>query len=723
MLHFFFQTVNQAFQQTVRHTVLFKSHNITSSGELITGLERFCPLEFARATNDYVYMANGLQAPIKWNGIARELQTVGVIAPTEALVLAGTGSGDITGRYRGYLRFVDEDGNVSNLSPLSNTIEPEGVSTIVYTNVQAPTESKVVRRQILRNTSGQLLTFYVDIDTTDLSASTFSSTKTDEQLRVETAVPLFDDTLSINLANRHGLPPDDKPFIAIYQDRLWLYGEEVYQEGNVQVTFGSKTVDGIGTEFTEEMAGRFLYVVGADRAYEIDSVVESTQRITLTTQYLQASDKFAQYKIRPASARRHVLFYSERGQFDSWPETQGLEVASSDDVDDEATGLASTQSFLYILQRRHIYRLTFLSDPVDDGGIFLSARRGCVNNRCWIPVDGWMYCLDDRGIYRFDGSDSTEDLSQVIQDLFYFDRGLGDLRINWDGWRYFHASHDRNDATIRWFVTLSGEYLPRHAVCFNYSVPQWWIEEYPFFLGDSTIFKSINSLPIAAGRYRKVYAVQVGPLDVVSPREGATRAAVESATRRSITAATGTVFPTSGVVGAPLSIVDGRGKGQWRLVVSVTDRTLAVDNPWLESPDSTSTFQVGAMPWRWKSGWSQWPISDINQPRRISVGFQPSGTPNEMDLRVYTDYSDSPTEWKLNWPRNPSESTGIETREDDPDAEIDLQQAKGFSYLTLDGYNVYDEFRADIVAAELRGFAGASPVIVYQVSIEGAVEK
>lgn len=722
-LHFFFQSANQANVQTVRHTVLVSSHNITNSPDILTGIVRACPLEFARATNGYIYMANGLQSVVKWDGIALELVTVGVIAPTTAITLSVTGSGEISGNYRAYVRFVDEDGNFSNLSPVSNTVTATGNSTVVFDNVAAPTESKVVRRQILRNTAGQFLSFYIDIDTTDLSATSFSSTKTDDDLKAQSAVSLFSENFRVSIADRYGIPPDDKPIIAFYQKRLWLYGEGIYHEGNVQVTFGSTTVTGIGTEFTSEMVGRFLYVVGADRSYEIESVSEANQTLTIASAYANETDLFAAYKIRPAAARRHLLLYSEAGLFDSWPEDQGLDVASSDDVDDEGTGLVSTHSFLYILQRRHIYRLSFLDDPIDDGGIFLSARRGCVNNRSWVTVDGFLYCLDDRGIYRFDGSDTTEDLSPLIQDLFYFNREEGDLRINWDGGKWFHASHDRNDATIRWFVAFSGEYLPRHAICFNYGTPQWWIEEYPFAVGDSTLFKQINSLPIVAGKYRKVYAMQIGSLDVVNPQEGTTRGLVASATRRSISAAAGTQFPTAGVVGAPLAIVDGRGKGQWRLITAVSSETLTVNDPWTVQPDDTSTFQVGGMPWKWRSGWNDWPVYEWSQPRRISVGFQPSGTPNEMDLRVYTEYSETPTKWGLDWPRIPSEATGIETANDDPDAEIDLQQSKGFSYLTLDSFDMYDEFREGLISVELRGFSAGSPVVVYQVGIQGAVER
>jgi hypothetical protein len=720
---FFFTEAVNHYSETVRHTLLFKSKSSTNSVDLLTDLARFHPIEFARAPNGYVYMATGLNEVVKWNGITSDIRTVGVEAPATAPTLAFTGSGQIEGQYAAYVRYIDADGNYSNLSPVSDVVTATGNGTVLYSDVPVSTDAKVIGRQILRNTAGQFLVFYVDIATTDLTKTSFESTRTDSSLRSRPAVPLYNTDFTVELALLYGIPPNDKPLIAFYQNRLWLYGEVSYEEGSCQVTFGSTTVQGIGTQWTAEMAERVLYIEEANNSYAIESVDKTAQTLTLGHAYVDSTDLFANYKIRSSPERRHFLFFSEAGLYDSWPENQGLDIASADDIDDEGTGLASSHSYLYILQRRHIYRLSYLKEPTVDGGVFLAARRGCVNNRSWVSVDGYMYCLDDRGIYRFDGTDEVEDLSSPIQDLFYFNREPEDIRINWDGARWFHASLDRSNSTIRWFVAFSGEYLPRHAICFNYAVPQWWIEEFPFALGDSTMFKSIASLPITAGKYRKVFALQMGNLDIASETEGDTRADVVAWTKRSVTAITGTIFPATGIVGSTVAIVDGRGKGQWRLISAVSAEKLTVAFPWTVVPDASSTIQIGAMPWKWKSGWNQWPIQEMNQPRRIAVGFQPSGTPNKMDLRVYADYAKNPIDWSLKWPRNPSEGTGITTMPDDPDAEIDLEQEKGFSYLTLDGFNIYDEFRGDIVAAELRGFSGQQPVIVNQIRIQGAVDE
>jgi hypothetical protein len=734
LLHHYFGFLSQSLTVRVVQTLLLSQQSEAVGPNLLAGLGRFHPVEFAKATNGFVYIADGLHSVVKWDGVKRDIIVVGVAAPTTAAILAVSGSGDITGTYEAYVRFYDEEGNVSNLSPVSNQVTADDNSTFTYTSVPVSADPKVVGRQILRNTAGQFLVFYVDVDTNDLTETTFTSTNEDADLRQQTAVPLFDENFTIELANRNGVPPNDKPLITYYENRLWMYGEVPYSEGMAQVTFGSTSVTGIGTRWTTEMADRYLYVSGERKSYEISSVNETTQVITLETEYLGVTDLFAEYAIRSAPTRRHVLAYSESGRFDAWPAIQELEVASSDDIDDDPSGLCATQSFLYILQRRHIYRMTFREDPARDGGIFLAARRGVVNNRSWVTVDNHLYALDDRGIYRFDGADQAEDIAQAIQDLFYMDREPGELRINWRASRFFHAAHDRHDATIRWFVSLSGDYLPRHALCFNYSTPQWWIEEYPFPCGDSSILKHDGAIPIVCGPARKVLAMQIGTLDVVDPKQGDTRGVVAAVTRTSITAPTTMTLPSTGVVGGPVAIVDGRGKGQWRLVTEVSSRVISVDRPWLEMPaisgatDSDgknieSTFQLGAMPWRWKSGWAEWPVKEHNQPRKISVGFQPSREANQMDLRVYEDYADEPTSSQLTWPRNPSDSIGVKTEADSPDAEINLQQTKGYAQVTIDSFAMYDDDREDIVSVELAGFFGASPVVVYTIGLYGAVEK
>ena len=137
-----------------------------------------------------------------------------------------------------------------------------GVSTINYTGVATTTDSKVVRRQILRNTDGQAITYYVDLDTTDLSTTAFSSTKNDTTLATGESQAILDQS-GLPLANLRYVPPSHKTSLASHLSRLFLGGQYDEQRGSVIVANGSNKVTGVGTDWVATLAGRQLYIVGA----------------------------------------------------------------------------------------------------------------------------------------------------------------------------------------------------------------------------------------------------------------------------------------------------------------------------------------------------------------------------------------------------------------------------------------------------------------------------
>ena len=229
------------------------------------------PISYAEVPTGYVFMANGLMPMTKWDGLSDSSITVGVVKPSTAVTISGSGTGLITGIYTAYVRWIDKDGNPSNFSPISAPITLVGASKVTYTHVPLTSDPKVVRVQLLRNTSGQANVYYVDIDSTDLTGTTSSSVLIDSFLQVQEAVPLFDSD-GKSVANRFTPPPNHKPFLIMYQGRLFAYGETEYTEGHAECTFGSKVVPGIGTSWNKSMEGRFFYVVGSPHLYQIDTV-------------------------------------------------------------------------------------------------------------------------------------------------------------------------------------------------------------------------------------------------------------------------------------------------------------------------------------------------------------------------------------------------------------------------------------------------------------------
>jgi hypothetical protein len=372
------------------------------------------------------------------------------------------------------------------------------------------------------------------------------------------AQPLFD-LEGNDIANVYGVPPDWKPLLAYHLTRMWAAGEVTYSEGSCKVTTGSPTVTGFGTNWKSEYAGRYLHVLGATQSYLIDSVNETSQTITLDENYADASDLFAGYSIKAAPAERPLVYFSEAGLPEAWPAVNALSLPEDGDV---VTGLMPMGSWLYVLKRRHAYRITAQANPRVDAFIFKAADRGCCNNRCWVIADETAYLLDEGGIHSFDGEAPTN-ISIPISTLFQ--NGPHLPRVNWSAKRTFHAVWYPAHETIRWYVCLYGDFLPRHAICYAYRRQVWWIEEVPSPSGSSTLGRTGRPTGGWADGGEQVYiggpasdvlALDGSPLDGPVVGSVASRGQVTSAGIEAMTDANAS-FPD--LVGFPVALAAGRG--------------------------------------------------------------------------------------------------------------------------------------------------------------------
>lgn len=669
------------------------------------------PENYAQTPDGLLLIADGLNAMTIWDGIAPATLPAGIIAPAAALTLAASGVGTITGVYTAYVRFLDAQGNVSDLAPVSNAVVAATNLTFTYTGVPVSAQAKVVRRQLLRNTAGEAATYYVAIDTTDLVSTTFSESFTDTVLLGQTSVPIFDAS-GFPLANAHAPPPTHKSVVAHHLGRMFATVEVGYTQGGVIVVTGSLLVTGVNTEWTAALAGRFLWVVGATQPYQIASVDVANQVLTLLVAYADATDSFAGYGIRPPPAERRLVYYSEAGLPQSWPVINAVSLTEDGD---ELTALMSMSSFLYIIERRHIYRFTFQSDPGQDGFVFLSAVRGCVNNRCWVVVEDTAYMLDEAGIHAFSGGQSKP-ISNPIQQLFLPEGS--DSNINWQAGDLFHASWSPTEEVIRWFVCLSGEYSPRHAICFDYRDERWWIEEYPRPITSSATGTYKGSRRVLLGCNGKKTAMHgVSTLDGPDPSAGTTRGKVTAASLYQLTDALGQ-WPAAGLVGWPVTIVSGRGEGQRRTIIQVSGQTLAIRDPWIALPDSTSVYQLGGVPWEFFSSWYRWvPDEELSQ-RRLEVLYEPQAKPATMTLQVFRDFARTAIVWRQT--QSQTKAEGMACQIGSADLIIDLTNKTGFAQQRIDGHKELNVGGFRYLALRLLGVSGDGQQRVYQLAIDGA---
>ena len=600
---------------------------------------------------------------------------------------------------------------VSGSVTASTSVAGGGGPLITYSNIQVPSDPKVVRRQILRNTAQQADTFYVDIDTDDLVATTFTSDREDNELAQQEAQPLLD-AYSRPLANTHGIPPDHKPFLAYHLGRMFYGGQRDYKRGMVKLTNGSATVTGVGTDWISALEGRYLHVDGATQSYQIDSVDVPAQTLTLTEVFQGTTTDFGLYAIRPAPAERRLIYYSEAGQPESVPAFNALSLPEDGD---EVTGLMQRSSYIFILEKRHIYKLTFQDDPQKDGAVFLASRRGCINNRSWVLVDERSFMLDEEGIHMFGGG--AQAISTPIQEIFR-ESDHSAYEINWQAQDYFHAVHFRAQNVVRWFVTMqgTGSYFPKHAICYNYLLGRWWIEKYPQKISSSCV-GTLNRVDqvFLGGEARTVIAPWQGTLDFANPDASTVRGTATASATYTLTDSTATFG--ADVVGAPVVIVDGTGKGQERIIAARSSTVLTVTEAWATAPDTTSVYQVGGIVWNWKSSWFRFAANKTDEPRRLEIVYQPTTGDVTMDVTFYVNFS-STAEVQFR-EQSSTAGGGVRATKGLAPLTVDLSKATGLVQMFMPGHKEYMAEGRRFSQFEFSGVSAEDPVSIYQVAYEG----
>jgi len=594
-----------------------------------------------------------------------------------------------------------------------------GIATINYSNVQVPTEAKVARRQILRNTDGQATVFYVDVDTTNLTGSTFSSSRIDSLLQAREAVPILDSDQQ-PFANSHAKPLNYYKAVAQQLDRMFACGILEYNIGACSVTFGSKTVVGAGTAWKSTMRTRFLYVDGATRVYEIASVNATAQTLLLTENYADSTSLFNFYAIKPPPAYRRVVAYTMAGQPQSWPATNGL---SMPETGDELVGPMQLGSFIFVVEKKHIHKITFSKDPATDGGRYLVSERGAVNPRSWIILEQSAYMLDELGVHKFDLNSRSEPISLQVSSLFRQEREGIDANINWRWKENFHSMLDRSREVMRWFVCLDGNRYPRHAIAYQHRLQRFWIEEYPFPIGGSCsgYINGFNGNPqnYYGGQHARVFAAWSGTLDVARTDKGYTVQGIVTDAAAYSLGDTLASFPATGILNAAVAITKGTGKGQVRRIIGVDGTDLAIDRPWNILPDTSSVYQLGGVGWTYRSSWLRMAPSEKMMQRRFEMLFEPLKQPATADLRFFTDFSDTPDIQQAD--QKSEAGGGIESVKGSGDLMLDLTKKGGWLQREQPQGKDYFIQGATYRQFELQGFSNADQIKLYQWLWEGFV--
>lgn len=673
---------------------------------------------YAETGEGLLLIANGINKVLAWTGYGNTAEYAGLERPDNPPIGAPFGSGTISGTYYAYVSFVRRDGFESSLSDVSAAFTLTNAQEVNYSNVPVSNDPRVVKRRIYRTTAGQQRTAYLDVEIDNNSGSTATSDLPDTMLAVQLAYALLNDSNLTTILDNNP-PPSDKPFAAWHLQRCYLGGFQEYAEGSCEVTLGSNVVVGRGTEWVSTFVGRLLYVDGGDATYEIDSVDEVNQTLTLVNPFLGVTNIFAAYAVRPTTGDSSTINFSLPSKPESWPPLNAISVPEDDDI---VTGLMPMGGYLYILKRKSIYRFTAQNDPLRDGFIFLGSRRGCINHRCFVVIGDMALLLDERGIHSFSGQQESNDASSPVQDIFR--AGGSTIPINWNASRYFHAVHSQTEQTVRWFVAFRGDYLPRHALAFNYVTGRWWIELYPRSVGASAvgnIGRAANTWGqqggdriYLGGDSNSFFAMMEAAPDVLAEKSarvyGVTSAGIESITLSG-------PIPTS-AIGAPIVVRNGGGRLQTRRITGVSGSTATVSPPWLIQPDAGDKVQIGGFGYQIVTQGLRFAGGEATVERNAEIGFRPVAG-QQVDVSWRNDFQ--PALVGCSASIRPSENFGVESVSGQAAREIDTTKQDGFALIEFNSLRETQTDGPRRMQMTIEGVGGAGRQSITQLTLKGIV--
>ena len=632
------------------------------------------------------------------------------------------GFGAIAGEYIFAYRYIDDTSTKvpSSLTAITTTTANTG-DQFTWSNLTAATEARAQHKiELYRSTSGVTNVLYrvetiahggtPAVDQVD--DATLNNSADADVLLILTNPPT-DNSL---VARRFEPPPNDRPIVVQFQDRYFYLGTVKYNRGTVSTSGSSTTLTGSGTDWVATMVGRYIDIVGQTAPREITAFVSATQ-LTLDTAINTSGSKG--YVMYPEPSKRRTVDFSEPDEPESVPVVNRFSVQEVSGDDDDIIGAMPQGPYLYLLGSRHKYAFSFMRKPLKDGTVRYTEDRGVFNHYCWDMYENTAYMMDDTGPYTFSGGSSSP-IGTAIKDLWRKD-GTGDT-IDFTKTDKFHVKVDRAKGRAYFFVAFTGDSgnYPTRALVFNIRRKSWDIYHYPQQVGSAATVQQTGETRFLLGaESSNVHMADKGNTDIVTAEAegtatgGSTTTLVDS----------GASFTTA-MIGAPVYIYEGTGKGQIRTITARTGTQLTVAT-WT-APDTTSKYIIGAIEWNWKSTSFGLPQDGTRHERRVSIKFTPTTGDQRMDLRLYFNGSSTAQDFETSQVLGDAVEIQ-ETNKSDvvffmQTARSSLENASGHESFRWDGTYSSLSHGDHKVALELRGYAGDDVPKVQQIDVVGVEE-
>lgn len=422
---------------------------------------------------------------------------------------------------------------------------------------------------------------------------------------------------------------------------------------------------------------------------------------------------------------------------ESVPATNVITVQENCNDNDHIVGLMPHGAVLYVAKERHTYRVSYSRQPRLDATPTLAYSRGLLNHRCWVSIEDDAYCMDQSGIYMVPlwGSDhlSRDGVQHTVRPLldFVYDNKMGLDKLRWS-----FVSLDSERRQIRFWVpqaTWCSEYaydstLLRPKTCFVYNLDtqSFDLEGYVHQMGGGCL------LPVN-GRMRAILGGQRDLVYMMDDDLGEGTDTVLSGTVAGYNAGTPSITlasdPGITIDGAPVCITSGTGKFQVRRAVSRSGAVVTLDQAFSTAPTTSSTYRVGGVLCRARTGQFSFPDSsnskkgDMSNRRGMRIAYQPFS--DTFDVRFYRNHSST----AMNYTVGTNHGMGITTTSDEPDAVVDASLSRsqhgsqpGYSIVEVAGGRLHSDSYGDRwLGVELRCVRGADRPKFYGMELFGCI--
>lgn len=721
---------------------------------VLSGLNTFQPINCAVDLYDKLIVVNGIERGSRWDGVSSTPQELGIDSPIDlwgdganatpaidSTYLPGTGNVRNDSLYYMAYRYVDADGIPSSISEIKEFRTEAGASGTKIqwledldgtpnngNQTKASTQTRVTKIEFLRSVANSPAILYKVHEVTNSSWTTGSSYQDDmsdaDMLASDPddVLPIFDPDGFEN-ARRFNKPPTNKPFVAMCADVLLMYGRVFYDEGTLAATNGNATHTGSGTALRSEMVGWRLRYVGETTEYEVATVNEGGQTFTTTVVYAGATGSGKSYVLSPnASEEAYNLRFSVRGEPESMPVVYANRVQVSADRVGKETGLFSMGGYAYLFHEQSFHRVSYGTNPALDMDISPAMQRGLVANTCVIEAEDKGWAFDQLGAYSFGPGGFADISTDKIRDLF-------ETRIDWSPSvrKYYFTSYQPHARILRLHVQYTGDAnsRPKRALCYNTVTGEWWDEQYPMEVcGAVVVDVDGTQRLVLGGADDELMLVGEGTSDVVA---AAYQGTLTSASTGTALVDSGASFGTD-VVGAPVSIIFGTGKGTTRTIATRTNgTTLVVNSNWTVGTDSV--YVIGAISWSLKTGGYEYVAPEqggetaaANVKRCLKLQHLPTTFANWLTAKFFLNRSAS----AMTRSQKHRDPTNTITYHPDGEIVIDMANTRGsgskdagFSHLDLDSTVADSQLSERFLQVYLEGVQGKEACAVTAIDMKG----